>query len=116
MEQEVKMSEVTIEMCNRLNDYRNFVKNDMMIGDTKIIEGIDLVEKLIREINPNTYEDDIKGKLLFLVNNYRKLKENKMQVINRYMQYGIDYSCILVEACIEEQKKKNGKIRVLVNN
>ena len=115
MEQEVRLSEITIEMCNRLDNYRNFVKNNMMIGDTKIIEGIDLVEKFIKEINPNTYEDDIKNKLSFLVNNYRMLKESKMQVINRYMLYGIDYSCILIETYIEEQNKKNVKSRVLIN-
>ncbi|MBQ8219574.1 MAG: hypothetical protein IJZ79_07465 [Bacilli bacterium] len=116
MEQEVKLSEITLAICSTLDEYESFIKNDMVIGESKIIEGIALVKKMIREINPITIDDDIENKLLFLINNYRILKESKMQVINHYTLYGIDNSCNIISMYLKEQKRTNGKSRVLINN
>ena len=84
-----KLSDIALGICQRLDIYKDSVKKEMVKGDTKIIEGIELVQKFIREINPSIFEEKISYDLEFMLDNYRKLKDSKMQGINNYMAFGI---------------------------
>ena len=84
-----KLNDVALGICQRLDVYKNSIKKDMVKGDTNIIEGIELVQRFIREINPVIFEEKICNDLEFMLDNYRKLKESKMQSINNFMSYGI---------------------------
>ena len=96
VKEELQISDITIDICNRLKNYKNNIKNDMVIGDTYIISGIELVEKIIREINPTTVSEKIVSDLEFMIRNYNKLKEKKMQSFNNYTLFGIQHANMLV--------------------
>lgn len=107
------LSEISLEICKRLNEYKNNIRKDMVIGDTKIIMGIELVEKFIREINPQVIDEMIITHLDFLIDNYIKLKDSRMQSINNYMMMGINNAYNIVNSFVIFNSKN--KKRVLEN-
>lgn len=111
-----KLNDVALSICQRLDVYKDSIKKDMVKGDTKIIEGVELVQKFIREINPATFEEKISNDLEFMLDSYRRLKENKMQSINNFMSYGIIQSKWIVVNYIHrymlvEQSKDTVKVK-----
>ena len=106
VKEELQLSDITIDICNRLKKYKNNIKNDMVIGDTYIISGIELVEKIIREINPTTVSEKIVSDLEFMIRNYSKLKEKKMQSFNNYTLFGIQHANMLVALYVNEHLQK----------
>lgn len=111
-----KLNDVALSICQRLDVYKDSIKKDMVKGDTKIIEGVELVQKFIREINPATFEEKISNDLEFMLDSYRRLKENKMQSINNFMSYGIIQSKWIVVNYIHrymlvEQNKDTVKVK-----
>lgn len=106
VKEELQISDITIDICNRLKNYKNNIKNDMVIGDTYIISGIELVEKIIREINPTTVSEKIVSDLEFMIRNYNKLKEKKMQSFNNYTLFGIQHANMLVALYVNEHLQK----------
>ena len=106
VKEELQLSDITIDICNRLKNYKNNIKNDMVIGDTYIISGIELVEKIIREINPTTVSEKIVSDLEFMIRNYIKLKEKKMQSFNNYTLFGIQHANMLVALYVNEHLQK----------
>lgn len=106
VKEELQISDITIDICNRLKNYKNNIKNDMVIGDTYIISGIELVEKIIREINPTTVSERIVSDLEFMIRNYNKLKEKKMQSFNNYTLFGIQHANMLVALYVNEHLQK----------
>lgn len=110
------LNDVALSICQRLDVYKDSIKKDMIKGDTKIIEGVELVQKFIREINPATFEEKISNDLEFMLDSYRRLKENKMQSINNFMSYGIIQSKWIVVNYIHrymlvEQNKDTVKVK-----
>ena len=106
VKEELQLSDITVDICNRLKKYKNNIKNDMVIGDTYIISGIELVEKIIREINPTTVSEKIVSDLEFMIRNYNKLKEKKMQSFNNYTLFGIQHANMLVALYVNEHLQK----------
>ena len=106
VKEELQISDITIGICNRLKNYKNNIKNDMVIGDTYIISGIELVEKIIREINPTTVSEKIVSDLEFMIRNYNKLKEKKMQSFNNYTLFGIQHANMIVALYVNEHLQK----------
>lgn len=103
VKEELQLSDITIDICNRLKKYKNNIKNDMVIGDTYIISGIELVEKIIREINPTTVSEKIVSDLEFMIRNYNKLKEKSF---NNYTLFGIQHANMLVALYVNEHLQK----------
>ena len=113
VKEELQISDITIDICNRLKNYKNNIKNDMVIGDTYIISGIELVEKIIREINPTTVSEKIVSDLEFMIRNYNKLKEKKMQSFNNYTLFGIQHANMLVALYVNEHlQKKQEEVKI----
>ncbi len=79
--EKTKLNDVTLALCKRLDIYKDSVKRDMTKGDTKVMAGVELVQEFIREINPCILEEKISYDSEFMLDNYRKLKEGKMQCI-----------------------------------
>lgn len=96
-----KLNEITLEICKMLNEYKNNIKRDMVIGETKIIMGIELVEKMIREINPSVIDEKLILDLDYLIDDYKKLKNREMQCINNYMMIGINVSYNIISSYIK---------------
>lgn len=91
-----EFNEITLEICRLLDEYEAGIRRDMVLGEIKIIMGIELVKKMVREINPAFIANKIILDLDFLIDNYKKLKDSKMQVINNYMMFGINASYNIV--------------------
>lgn len=109
-----KLNEITLEICEKLDEYKNNIKRDMVIGEVKIIMGINLVEKMIREINPSVIDEKLILDLEFLIDNYKKLKDSKMQGINNYMMLGIDLSYNVVSSYVRTRIDKKVRSRKMV--
>ena len=104
-----QFNEITLEICEKLDEYKNNIKRDMVIGEVKIIMGINLVEKMIREINPSVIDEKLILDLEFLIDNYKKLNDSKMQGINNYMMLGINLSYNVVSSYV--RTRMNTKLR-----
>ena len=109
-----KLNEITLEICGKLNEYKRNIKRDMVIGEVKIIMGINLVEKMIREINPSVIDEKLILDLEFLIDNYKKLKNREMQCINNYMMLGIDLSYNIVSSYVRTRIDKKVRSRKIV--
>lgn len=95
-ENKIELSPITLEICNRLEEYKGNIKKDMVVGEDKIIFGINIVEEIIKEINPSKVEDEIVNKIEAKIQRYEIKKEGKMQVINNYVRSGILYGEMIV--------------------
>ena len=109
-----KLNEITLEICEKLDEYKRNIKRDMVIGEVKIIMGINLVEKMIREINPSVIDEKLILDLEFLIDNYKKLKNREMQCINNYMMLGIDLSYNIVSSYVRTRIDKKVRSRKIV--
>ena len=104
-----EFNRITLEICEKLDEYKRNIKRDMVIGEVKIIMGINLVEKMIREINPSVIDEKLILDLEFLIDNYKKLKNREMQCINNYMMLGINLSYNIVSSYV--RTRMNTKVR-----
>ena len=86
-ENKIELSPITLEICNRLEEYKSNIKRDMVVGEDKIISGVNIVEEIIKEMNPSKVEDEIIDKIDAIIQKYEMKKERKMQVINNYNEY-----------------------------
>ena len=108
--EEVKISDVTLNICQQLDIYKKNLRNDMVIGDTKIIIGVEIVEKIVREINPIVYSEEVIRNINFMIKNYLDLKEKNMSIINHYTLYGINMAKNIMESVIYEKIRNNKKL------
>lgn len=95
-ENKIELSPITLEICNRLEEYKSNIKRDMVVGEDKIISGVNIVEEIIKEMNPSKVEDEIIDKIDAIIQKYEMKKERKMQVINNYVRSGILYGEMIV--------------------
>lgn len=88
---------VTLELLDRTNILKKQVKRNSMIGDNSIITGIELFEDIIKELNVDSIDDET---VQFIEKNVDELLiriEEKRQIINRYIDYGINCCYIILE-------------------
>lgn len=88
---------VTLELLDRTNILKKQVKRNSMIGDNNIITGIELFEDIIKELNVDSIDDET---VQFIEKNVDELLiriEEKRQIINRYIDYGINCCYIILE-------------------
>lgn len=90
----IEYNPVTTEILDRINNYKNRIKNEGMVGDTFILTGISLFEDTIKELNVNSLNNEI-------VEYIRNIIEQKInqtgRLINRYISYGINYCLAILE-------------------
>lgn len=92
-----KYSLVTLELLDRTNILKEQVKRNSVIGDNSIITGIELFEDIIKELNVDSIDDET---VQFIEKNVDELLiriEEKRQIINRYIDYGINCCYIILE-------------------
>lgn len=90
-------SSVTLELLDRTNILKEQVKRNSVIGDNSIITGIELFENIIKELNVDSIDDET---VQFIEKNVDELLiqiEEKRQIINRYIDYGITCCYIILE-------------------
>lgn len=90
-------SSVTLELLDRTNILKEQVKRNSVIGDNSIITGIELFEDIIKELNVDSIDDET---VQFIEKNVDELLiriEEKRQIINRYIDYGINCCYIILE-------------------
>ena len=115
-ENKIELSPITLEICNRLEEYKSNIKRDMVVGEDKIISGVNIVEEIIKEMNPSKVEDEIIDKIDAIIQKYEMKKERKMQVINNYVRCGFVYAVMIVGSYIitniEDNNTKKSKRKV----
>ena len=115
-ENKIELSPITLEICNRLEEYKSNIKRDMVVGEDKIISGVNIVEEIIKEMNPSKVEDEIIDKIDAIIQKYEMKKERKMHVINNYVRCGIVYAEMIVGSYIitniEDNNTKKSKRKV----
>lgn len=90
----IEYNPVTAEILDRINNYKNRIKNEGMVGDTFILTGISLFEDTIKELNV----DSLNNEVVEYIKNIIEQKINQTgRLINRYISYGINYCLTILE-------------------
>lgn len=95
LEENSILTETTMEILGMLDVAREDIKNSMVIGENSILRGIDFFEKLLRELNPNTMDDE-EISLIEKVVSVRIIRDEDIcQRVNSYVHFGLD-RCYLI--------------------
>ena len=107
MEQNNNYSSITNEILERTATFKNCVAVDFIPGDKSIIDGIELFETTLKELNPEYIDEDIQEFIKNIINNVMTNIEEAKQKVNHRMHYGINCCYTILEGF------KNGKKRDL---
>ena len=88
--EEKALSDVTTELLAKTDELKENIKGSMMRGEFGILKGISVFEVILREINPMAINDHEINRIMTLVNNYLREKEELMQKVDVRMHYGIN--------------------------
>ena len=88
-----------MKIVSRLDNFKNKVSNDMVIGDKKIIYGIDFIESMVINMNPIIIDDSVIDEVDLRIQNELK---NGM-CINKYIWYGIEISKYILSSCVKKK-------------
>lgn len=90
------------------------IRNSMMPNDREIIKGINIVREIVREINLEEVNSELKDKIILMICLYRKELQNKGRIINSYIEYGINQGIRLINGMINynENLYKDKMIRI----
>ena len=76
------------------------IRNSMMPNDREIIKGINIVREIVREINLEEVNSELKDKVILMICLYRKEIQDKGRIINSYIEYGINQGIRLINGMI----------------
>ena len=95
----IEYTEVTMKIVSRLDNFKNKISKDMVIGDKKIIDGIDFIKSMVISINPIIIDDSVIDEVDLRIQNEFK---NGM-CINKYILYGIEMSKYIVSSYVQKR-------------
>lgn len=87
---DIELTDITIELLNRTKKIAYEVENSMTIGDTKIIRGIKIFEKIITEINPQYIDNNMVNYIGNVISEYVNSKTKDYMIYNNYVFFGIE--------------------------
>jgi len=91
------MSNKVFELLYEFDRLENIIRNSMMANEWEIIKGINIVKEIIKELNPMEIDEEFKKSVIISVNAYKKELQNRMIVINSYVEYGISRGLRLID-------------------
>lgn len=91
----IEYTPVTTEILDRINNYKNRIENEGMVGDTYILDGISLFEDTIKELNVDTLNNEVVEYIKDIIN---QKTNGTGRLISRYISCGINYCLAILEA------------------
>ena len=91
------MSDKVWDLLYEFDKLENIIRNSMMPNEWEIIKGINIVKEIVKEINPMEIDEEFKKFVMIGVNAYKKELQNRMIVINSYVEYGISSGLRLID-------------------
>ena len=92
-----ELNEVANNILDRLNKLKENIKKSMMVGEKDILKGIEIVEEVIKELNPSEMDDDILSMIESCANIVLYKKEERIEHVNSYVHYGINMCYTVLE-------------------
>ncbi len=94
---EKKYSKVTNELLERTGYLKNSIKSSFIKGDKNILEGIEIFETILKEINPDIIDDDMQVCIENTINLLMTDINDITQTINPDINYGIKCCYMILE-------------------
>lgn len=82
-----------------------------MPNEQEIIQGINLVREIVKELNPNVIDSAFGIRVRFIIDKYNKNLHSQMRVVNNYTAYGISNCLSIIDGLI---KLKEKSVKVLI--
>ena len=94
--EEIVLTDVTIDLLDRFENYKNKIEEYKPRGDKYIIKGILILSEIVKEVNPECIDEEvalnIKDKVECVLSNL----EYNMQKINLYVHLGVNNSLMIL--------------------
>ena len=107
----VELTTTTIEILEMITAMRHDIESSMMVGERNILRGIDIFEKILKEINPDTIDSNQVIKIEEYISLKLQKDEDSCQRVNSFIHYGIN-RCYSVLEAYNKYSKGNSKKRV----
>ena len=112
METKVIYSTITNEILEKTKSLKEYIKSNFIPGDTKIVEGIEMFEITLKELNPEYIDDDIQSIIENSINSALTNTEEMRQRGNHHIHLGINYCYSILEGYNKNAKRRLKSIEI----
>ncbi len=105
MEKE-KLNDVTLEILDRSWKLKCIIAEEMIVGDSGMIQGIITCEEIVKEINPESLTKEMVKDIENKIKNYFLNEEEKHQRVNKYANAGMYRFIMMLNVLLMEKEAK----------